>query len=164
MFGSGSDLHPSKKFGFGSGKKEMIFPDPYKIRIRNQMTTFLLESDQNKILPQLLLQIFPTLQSEDLLKMGRDQFMMIRPASSLLTRISLGCLQRYITAFPIPDSFSRDWSSIRSVSSSFSNSLEHKRKNRVNTQRQQQFKQLLRTSEEKQSQSAASEAFIDWQV
>jgi hypothetical protein len=55
------------------------------------------------------------------LKIGRDQFWMIFWAITLFSLSSLGCLYRYITAFPIPDSFSLLWSSIlrlRRVSSS----------------------------------------------
>merc|ERR1719452_7431 len=54
-----------------------------------------------------------------LLKMGLAQLFTIFPASTLFSLSSLGCLYKYITAFPMPDSFSLLWSSILRQRSSF---------------------------------------------
>lgn len=45
------------------------------------------------------------LKSVDRLKIGLDQLLTIFPAITLFSLNSFGCLYRYITAFPIPDSF-----------------------------------------------------------
>ncbi len=47
-------------------------------------------------------------KSAELLKIGLAHLLMMVPAMTLLARVSFGWRYRYMTAFPMPDSFRRE--------------------------------------------------------
>jgi hypothetical protein len=66
---------------------------------------------KSRIAANYILNFEIPLKSVVKLKIGLAHSLMSLPALSLFSLVSLGCLQRYITALPIPDCFSVPWSS-----------------------------------------------------